>query len=381
MWTRRGAVRFVGGMADTSFESIDQYPAFLARLPPSLDLAALARETKAFLRPRGIRSPQDLLRLILAWAAGGFSLQRVAAWAGERGIADLTDEALIQRLHRSAEFVRAVANAILQSIAQRPSWPGRVLRIADSSSLSKPASRGTDWRLHGVYDLAHGGFSHLELTDGHGGEALDRGAPVAGEIRISDRGFANAHAWQRYLNASAQHADFIVRMRWNTVRLVDQQGKLFDLIRHLGELPATTQVHEVKLWAQSGKHQPAMPIRLVIWRKPPEVTATTQQRLRQHASRQQSKLDDRSLTAAGFVMLATSLPEAGFPATEILAVYRLRWQIELAFKRLKSLLKIDKIRTRTEAGTRCWLYGQLTAALLCEDLSRDVLESFPSGAF
>jgi hypothetical protein len=48
---------------------------------------------------------------------------------------------------------------------------------------------------------------------------------------------------------------------------------------------------------------------------------------------------------------------------------------------LKSLLKIDKIRTRTEAGTRCWLYGQLTAALLCEDLSQDILESFPSGAF
>src|SRR5271163_3831889 len=124
-----------------------------------------------------------------------------------------------------------------------------------------------------------------------------------------------------------------------------------------------------------------MPIRLVIWRKPPEVTATTQQRLRQHASRQQSKLDDRSLTAAGFVMLATSLPEAGFPASEILAVYRLRWQIELAFKRLKSLLHIDKLRTKTEAGTRCWLYAHLIVALLGDDLSQDFLDSFPSGAF
>jgi IS4 transposase len=122
-----------------------------------------------------------------------------------------------------------------------------------------------------------------------------------------------------------------------------------------------------------------MPIRLVIWRKPADAAVKTQQRLRQHASRQQSKLDDRSLTAAEFVILATSLPEAGFPAAEILAVYRLRWQIELAFKRLKSLLRIDKIRTHTEAGTRCWLYAQLITALLCEDLSQDVLESFPSG--
>jgi IS4 transposase len=63
----------------------------------------------------------------------------------------------------------------------------------------------------------------------------------------------------------------------------------------------------------------------------------------------------------------------------VLAVYRLRWQIELAFKRLKSLIKIDEIRTRTEAGTRCWLYANLIVALLADDCSQDLLESFPSG--
>jgi IS4 transposase len=102
-------------------------------------------------------------------------------------------------------------------------------------------------------------------------------------------------------------------------------------------------------------------------------------RLRQQASRKQTRLDDRSLIAAGFLVLATSLPEAAFPAAEVLAVYRLRWQIELAFKRLKSLLHIDKIRTTTETGARCWLYAHLIVALLCDDLSQDILEFFPSG--
>jgi hypothetical protein len=55
------------------------------------------------------------------------------------------------------------------------------------------------------------------------------------------------------------------------------------------------------------------------------------------------------------------------------------WDIELAFKRLKSLIKIDEIRTRTEAGTRCWLYANLIVALLADDCSQDLLESFPSG--
>jgi hypothetical protein len=59
-------------------------------------------------------------------------------------------------------------------------WPGRSVRLADGTCVSKPGSTGTDWRIHGVLDLGRGGFSHLELTDQHGGEALERGTPPAG---------------------------------------------------------------------------------------------------------------------------------------------------------------------------------------------------------
>jgi IS4 transposase len=55
----------------------------------------------------------------------------------------------------------------------------------------------------------------------------------------------------------------------------------------------------------------------------------------------------------------------------------LRWQIELAFKRLKSLLHIDKLPTRTEQTSRSWLYAHLILALLCDDVSQDFLESSP----
>jgi hypothetical protein len=368
-------------MPVASVDSIDHFPAFLARLPSDLDLEALAREHKAFQRPRGVRSGTDLLRLALAWGPGGYSLQQVAAWAGEQGIAEITDEALIQRLHGTVPFLQAISEQLLVPISHAPCWHDRVLRIADSTSLGKQASKGTDWRLHGVYDLGCGGFSHLELTDCPGGEALDRGTPVAGEIRIADRGYANALAWQRFCEASQGQADYIVRMRWNTVRLIDAAGEVFDLIKALQALPADSETHEIAVRVQSGKHQAPVPIRLVVRRKTAAATERAHKHLRQNASRKQTKLDDRSLVAAGFLVLATSLPAGEFPAAEILAVYRLRWQIELAFKRLKSLLHIGKLRTKTEAGTRCWLYAHLIVALLCDDLSQDFLESFPSGAF
>lgn len=359
---------------------IDHYPAVLARLPPGLDLEALGRATKAFQRPRGLRSATDLLRLALAWGPGGYSLQQVVAWAGAQGIADLTDEALIQRLHGMVPFLQAVTSQLLLPVTPSPCWHGRVLRVCDSTSLSKPASKGTDWRIHGVYDLACGGFTHLEITDSHGGEALDRGQPVAGEIRIADRGYATAQGWQRFCQASAGQADYIVRMRWNTVRLVDAAGEVLDLIKLLQALPPETNTHEIAVWVQSGQRQTPVPIRLAVRRNTPEGTAAAQKRLRQQASRKQTRLDERSLIAAGFLVLATSLLAAEFPTADVLAVYRLRWQLELAFKRLKSLLHIDKLRTRTEAGTRCWLYAHLIVALLCDDLSQEFLDFFPSGA-
>jgi hypothetical protein len=81
-------------------------------------------------------------------------------------------------------------------------WPGRTLRLADGTCVSKPASKGTDWRVHGVFDLGSGGFSHLELTDQHGAEALERGAPIAGEIRIGDRNYARVPVLKRFLTST-----------------------------------------------------------------------------------------------------------------------------------------------------------------------------------
>jgi hypothetical protein len=366
-------------MLQASLEGVDPYQSVLARLPADLDVETLARETKALTRRRGLQSGTALLRLAIAWSCGGQSMQEVAAWATEQGVAELTEEALLQRLHGAGAFLQAVSESLLPGIGARPSWQGRVFRIADSTSLSERASKGTDWRVHAVYDLGRGGFSHLEVTDQHGAEALDRGKPVAGEVRVGDRGFANAPAWQRYLQACPEDVDFIVRMRWNTIRLCDASGTCFDLIGWLRSRSAAAEIDEVIAWAQAGRGHKPTEIRLIARRKSPEDIEKAHKALRQRASRKQTNLDPRSLIAAEYLVLATSLSAEAFPAAEVLSAYRLRWQIELAFKRLKSLMQIDKIPTRTEAGTRCWLYGHLIVALLCEDFSQDLLDSFPSG--
>jgi len=232
----------------------------------------------------------------------------------------------------------------------------------------------------GVYDLGAGGFSNLELTDVKGAETLTYGAPVVGEVRIGDRNYGRAKPWHRFLQDSGGKADLIVRIKWNGFHLTGQDGSAFDLIDHLATLPNDHLPHEIDVQALV-RRGVTTPIRLIILRKPPEAVEATRKTLHAQANRKQRVLDPRTLIAAEFLILGTSLPGEDYPAVEVLAAYRLRWQIELAFKRLKSLLHIDKLPARTDLGARSWLYPHLILALLCDDLSQVFLESFPSGPF
>jgi len=90
-----------------------------------------------------------------------------------------------------------------------------------------------------------------------------------------------------------------------------------------------------------------------------------------------SRAADARTLCDGGIGGEASLPTEGYPAGEVLMVYRLRWQIELAFKRLKSLLRMDRIPTQTERASRSWLTAHLILALLCDDLGQEVLASSP----
>lgn len=193
-------------------------------------------------------------------------------------------------------------------------------------------------------------------------------------MRIGDRNYATAPSLNRFCKDAAEGADFIVRVRWRGFSLQRPDGQDFDLIDHLATLPNDRAPHEVTVVA---KDKQPLTLRLIIQRKPPEAAEATRAKLRREAARKQTNLDPRSLVAAEFMILATSLPDPLYPAHEILAVYRLRWQIELAFKRLKSLLHIDRLPTWTAQASRSWLYAHLIMALLCDDLSQDFLDIFP----
>ena len=361
----------------------------LSRLPSELDLNQLARETGAIQRYRGITDARDLLRLGLTRGPGGKSLKQTAAWAFMSGVAELSAPSLADRLHQSVNFFAELTGQLLG--AGRPAkpslWHGRCLHLCDATTLSQRASKGTDWRIHATYDLGRGRFSHMELTDGKGAEALHRTVCDDGAVMIADRGYARAGEMATFrLGSGGKPRDFIVRTGWNMLRLETMDGKPFDLtgvLRRMDQEPGVDPLNAPREWSVQALYGRAktikrLPIRLVILPLPAEQAEIARKKVRRSASKRQYKVDPCSILAAGFMMLATSLP-ADIPASEICAVYRLRWQIELAFKRLKSLIRIDRIPTQTKAGGLSWLYPHLILALLTDDICQEILEFFPSG--
>lgn len=352
----------------------------LSRLPASLDLAASARESGALLRRRGVKDAPSLLRLALGYAAGGLSLRGTAAWAEVGAIARLSDVALLNRLRGAAGWLGRIVVALLsaRTTASTAAAAGRAVRLVDATTLSCPGSRKTDWRVHVGYRLDGGGahrIDHIELSDGRGAESLRRFACSPGDVLVGDRGYAKA---QDLAAVCAAGADFIVRTGWNAVRLCTPEGERLDLAAIFdGLAEGSVAAVQAAIALDRRKCPRLLPVRLIVLRKS-EADAERSRRRARHRSRRQGKTAKaETLRAAGYVLLLTSLDAASVSAAAVLALYRLRWQIELLFKRLKSLLHLDDLPAKDPDLARSWLYAKLITALLLEDATRPFVDSPP----
>ena len=367
--------------ASSSLEA--QWPDLVAAVSAAIDLEATARASGALVRRRAIRSAEMLLRLALAYGPGGLSLRAAAAWAGASGLADLSDTAIMKRLRRAAPWLGEVAGALLRRAAAVPPTPGplpgRRLRIADGSMITGPGGK-PKWRLHATYDPVAGRFTDLGLTDERGAESFDRTAWRPGDVALGDRCYARPPALRRILAAGA---DFIVRTGWTRLRLLDADGAPLAWERIFGSLAVGEVAERAVSVDYSGKGgrsrgDAVFPARLIILRLAPEAAARAAKAQHRRQNRCRSHRPPQPLTvrATGYLMLVTSLPPS-VPPSEVLEAYRLRWQVELAFKRLKTLLGLGRLPAKGEALARSWLLAHLILALLIEDTSRQLLDSLP----
>lgn len=334
------------------------------------DLEKTARETHALQRARGIKTGSDLLRLVLMYALSGWSLRLVAAWAVIQSLGYLSDVAVLNRLRNCPRWIgRLIGVKLQQRCEGLQNQPGVRIRLMDASTISRQGSEGLDWRLHLSFDLGNMCMDGIELTDAHSGERLTRFDPHENEIRIADRGYAYARGLGPIIESGCS---FIVRSNWQNLSLKTPGGERFKVVDWLKTLSIPT---EQLVWLSTP--QGNFCLRLIACPLPPAAVEEARRKARQRSQKKKQQVSEETLLAAEFVLLITNLSAETWSIQMVCALYRLRWQIEIAIKRLKSLFHIDHLRAQDPKLAQTFLLGNLLVALLLDDLTQQIRFRMP----
>lgn len=358
------------------------WPSLLARLRDLVDLEGSARDCRALRRRRGVADAGVLLRLALVYGGTGLSLRGTAAWAAASGVAELSDVALLYRLQGAEGWlgwlVRELLSRELAALAAGvPVAGGWRVRLVDGTGIGVAGPGGKAlFRLHAAFDLAARRFDALELTGGGEAESLARFTAGPGEVLVADRFYAKAKGVHAVV---AQGGHVVIRRGLTACRLLGADGRKLDAkaILALARAHATLDL-PVLVPAAEGTTAAPIPARLIIRRKPDAAAEQARVRAVRKAARQGYAAQPRQIEAAAHFMVMTTLPNDTMAADAVCALYRLRWQIELAFKRLKSLMGLDDIDAREPRLAKAAVCAKLILAILAESLLGRVLALSPT---
>jgi hypothetical protein len=350
-----------------------QWPYIASFVGSPEEIEASAVRTGALVRRRGVKSGDTLLKLAMTYAFCDLSLRQTAIYAESAGLASLSDVALLKRLRKCDVWLgELLARKLAERAGAAPSGPFR-LRIMDATTVNRPGIKGTDWRLHVGMNLALGQIDHFEITDVKGGETLKRFRCDPIDLIVADRGFAHRAGLEA---VDKQGAHFIVRTSWQNIPLETLDGQPFELpasLRSLGE----TEVGDFDV--QFRWNNKTFRVRLIATRRSEPAAAHTRKTATAESKKKGHVVDPRTLESAGFFYVLTNVSRDQLSADRVLELYRFRWQIEMAFKDLKTVLDLDNIPAKDPALARSWIFAKLLGAFLIDDLTSRYLSFSPWG--
>lgn len=249
----------------------------------------------------------------------------------------------------------------------KPTICGRNVRLLDATVVSEPGRTGSQWRIHYSLRLPALECDHFVLTSTKGVGAAERFAQFefqADDLVLADAGYSHPPGIESIVG---QNAAVCVRLNPHAMPLYNKTGKRFNLAARLRGLTAPGKIAEWPVWVYSGERK--YQGRLAAIRKSREAIRRAEARIKDKEQRGK-KVGPLGRLCAQYVLVFTTLAAAEARAEEVLDIYRLRWQIELSFKRLKSIAELGHLPKYDDRSSRAWLYGKLFIALLTEKMMR-----------
>lgn len=337
----------------------------------------MAKQSGALRRLRGFANAETLLRVLLIHLAEGCSARETVVRARLGGLAEVSDVALLKRLKAAGEWLRWMAEEVMRSwMILKPAvvfGEGVVVRVVDATVVHEPGATGSTWRFHYAVRLPSLQCDEVHLTSRRVGESFKRFQVRPGDVVIADRGYAHPEGIGWVIEASGH---VLVRINLTNVPLRDEAGAAFPLLESLRKLKAG-RVGDWEVWL--GLPQGPVRARLCAAKLSRAAAEKARKKALRENNRRGHRVRPETLEAAGYVMVVTTLPRSRLQAESVLELYRGRWQVELAFKRLKSLLGLGHLKKTDPDAARAWLHGKLLLAFLIEALISTGHLFFPWG--
>jgi hypothetical protein len=332
-------------------------------------MAVAEKATKGLRRDKG---EENLLRTLLIHVGCGHSLKETVVRARKANLAELSDVALLKRLRKSEKWLLSLCRQLfreraIDGIEESGERYGK-LRLVDASQVKEPGKTGSLWKIHYCIALPSLCCDFFEVTSDKGagsGESLRRITASPGDHILADRGYSNAHGFH---HIAAAGADLTVRLCPGNVRLAGADGKPFALDQALSSIGKPGQFGEWPVKVSDRKGGSSVVGRLCALRKSEAAIAQSKKKLRRRSQKSGETVKDETWFRSEFVIVFTTVDVARLSTREVLDLYRIRWQVELVFKRFKQIASLGHLPKHDDASSRAWLYGKLLVALLTEKI-------------
>ncbi len=331
---------------------------------------ALAKETGAMVRKlRSFESEDAVMRTLLIHIARGYSLRETVVKAKIAGIADVSDVALLKRLRLSELWLKELCQTLFKErgLTQLKAGGNIQMRLVDATNVKEPGKTGSLWRIHYSLNLPDLQCDYFNLTSTKGkgtGETYKQFPAKRGDCIIGDRAYSTAQGIE-FLHDLGAYS--LVRVNTNSLQFYQESGKSLGLLSEVKQLHAPGQVGKWSAWVKKSDNS-LIQGRICAVRKSEIAIEQAVKKLKRKASKKQITIRPETFEFAKYIIVFTTLPNEHYSSLTILEWYRLRWQIELIFKRLKSLAGLGHLPKYDDASSRAWLYGKLFVGLLTEKL-------------
>ena len=325
-----------------------------------------AYELRAFVRKRNLDDPEQLLRLLLIHLADGKSLRTASAYAEETGLCSINDVAILKRLRSSAQWLHWMAVELFKEL-KGYSIPDKLherynIKAVDASVICEPGSTGTDWRLHYCFKIDSFHCDFLEVTSPHVAEKFQMFPVEKNDLLLGDRLYCHRNGISYVLSHGG---DVLVRFHSTSLPLYKRNGTRFNVIQHLRVLEGA-EVGDWDVWFKSPVDEKLIKGRICALRKSKEAAERDKKKIIKNAAKKQRTLLAETLDYAEYITIFTTVNRHNFTREDLLTLYRGRWQIELVFKRLKSIIGVGHLPNSQAESCVGWLYGKLLLAMLVE---------------